>query len=96
MKSRIEKIVFETIINFNKTNHDGFEIKPEKKAHLTGAKSNLDSVALIGLLLEIEKNINKNFKKKILIADEKVFKDVRILKNIDSLINHISSKINGK
>ena len=96
MKSQIEKAVFETIRKFNKSNKDGFTLKPDKKTTLTGSDASIDSVALIGFLLDLEKNLYKNFKKKITIADEKVFQDIKILKNVGSLINHISSKINVK
>ena len=96
MRSQIEKAVFETIQKFNKSNKDGFNLKPDHKTTLTGPNANIDSVALIGFLLDLEKNLYKNFKKKITIADEKVFQDIKILKNIGSLINHISSKINVK
>tara|TARA_B100001027_G_scaffold205424_1_gene168274 strand:- start:204 stop:494 length:291 start_codon:yes stop_codon:yes gene_type:complete len=96
MKSQIEKTVFETIRKFNQSNKDGFTLKPDKKTTLTGSDASIDSVALIGFLLDLEKNLYKNFKKKITIADEKVFQDIKILKNVGSLINHISSKINVK
>ena len=96
MKSQIEKAVFETIRKFNQLNKDGFTLKPDQKTALTGPKASIDSVALIGFLLDLEKNLYKNFKKKITIADEKVFQDIKILKNVGSLINHISSKINIK
>ena len=95
MRSQIEKAVFETIRKFNQSNKDGFTLKPDKKTTLTGPKASIDSVALIGFLLDLEKNLYKNLKK-ITIADEKVFQDIKILKNVGSLINHISSKINVK
>jgi len=94
MKKIIEKIVFDTIQKFNKSNKEGFVLIPNLKTYLTGSKSNIDSVALINFLLELEKNVNKTIKKKITIADEKVFKDIKILKNVKTLIDHIYLKIN--
>jgi hypothetical protein len=94
MKKIIEKIVFDTIKNFNKSNKEGFILIPNLKTYLTGSKSNIDSVALINFLLELEKNVKKTIKKKITIADEKVFKDIKILKNVKTLIDHIYLKIN--
>ena len=64
MKSQIEEAVFETIQKFNKSNKDGFTLKPDKKTTLTGPQASIDSVALIGFLLDLEKNLYKNFKKK--------------------------------
>ena len=93
MKERLKKIVFDTIVEFNGDNGADFKLSPQLKSDLIGPKSEIDSVALITLLVNIEKNVNKILKKKIVIADEKVFNDVKKIKTVGTLINHINSKI---
>ena len=96
MKKKIQNIIIQSIEAFNKSNEEGFSINQGLKTHLTGPKSNLDSVALISFLLEVEKHLKKKLKKKIIIVDEKVFQNIQVLKNIESLTTHIQKKINGK
>ena len=93
MKERLKKIVLDTIVEFNGDNGGDFKLSPQLKSDLIGPKSEIDSVALITLLVNIEKNVNKILKKKIVIADEKAFNDVKKIKTVGTLINHINSKI---
>ena len=63
------------------------------KTRLTGSNTSLDSIALINLLLQLEKNVLKTFKKKITIVDQDVLQDKKILNSIKNLIVHIEKKI---
>ena len=94
MKSNtLRKVVFSTIESFNKSNTEGIFVNIDLKTKLTGSNTSLDSIALINLLLKLEKNIFKTFKKKITIVDQNVFQDKKILNSIKNLIAHIEKKI---
>ena len=94
MKSNtLRKVVFSTIESFNKSNTEGIFVNIDLKTKLTGSNTSLDSIALINLLLKLEKNIFKTFKKKITIVDQNVFQDKKILNSIKNLIIHIEKKI---
>lgn len=93
MREQLKKIVFETINQFNKSNENQFKIKVDLKTNLIGPNSEIDSVALISLLVSIEDNIKKKLKKNLVIADEKVFGNIKKLKTIGALLKHICSKL---
>lgn len=94
MKSNtVRKVVISTIESFNKTNTEGVFVDINLKTRLTGSNTSLDSIALINLLLQLEKNVLKTFKKKITIVDQDVLQDKKILNSIKNLIVHIEKKI---
>lgn len=94
MKSNtVRKVVISTIESFNKTNTEGVFVDINLKTRLTGSNTSLDSIALINLLLQLEKNVLKIFKKKITIVDQDVLQDKKILNSIKNLIVHIEKKI---
>ena len=94
MKSNtVRKLVISTIESFNKTNTEGVFVDINLKTRLTGSNTSLDSIALINLLLQLEKNVLKTFKKKITIVDQDVLQDKKILNSIKNLIVHIEKKI---
>ena len=94
MKSNtVRKVVISTIESFNKTNTEGVFVDINLKTRLTGSNTSLDSIALINLLLQLEKNVLKTSKKKITIVDQDVLQDKKILNSIKNLIVHIEKKI---
>lgn len=94
INKKIKDLVMETLNDFNETNKEGITVKLDPKSKLTGSNSVLDSIALINLLLELEKKILKKFKKKITIVDQNVFQDKKTLSSVKNLILHIEKKIN--
>lgn len=68
--------------------------KKGKNFALTGKKTEFDSVALITLISSIEKTIYSNYKKNIVIADNKILNDLKIIKDTESLSTHIFKKLN--
>ena len=94
INKKIKDLVMETLNDFNETNKEGITVKLDPKSKLTGSNSVLDSIALINLLLELEKKILKKFKKKITIVDQNDFQDKKTLSSVKNLILHIEKKIN--
>ena len=94
MKEKIEKIIYTQIDKINKDRPKENKIDKKISTHLTGSKTEFDSVELIGLLVSIEDKINKLFKKKIKIADEKIIEKPEKISSIGKLIDMIYNKIN--
>tara|TARA_B100001121_G_scaffold264992_1_gene246744 strand:- start:239 stop:529 length:291 start_codon:yes stop_codon:yes gene_type:complete len=96
MRNKITDIIFDEIDKFNKERSKSEKIKKATSTHLTGPKTELDSVELIGLLVSLEEKVNKLFKKKIKIADEKIIEKPENISTIDKLIDLICDKIKKK
>jgi len=71
-------------------------IKTSKNIHLTGNKTEFDSVALITLISSLEKTITEKLKKNITIADNEILNNLKVIKDTDSLSKHIYKKLNAK
>lgn len=68
---RIEKIIFGCLQEINEY-LDIEELKhPNKETRLYGSKSGLDSLALVGLIAEIEDQISEEFGVTVLLADQR-------------------------
>ncbi|RXJ66832.1 hypothetical protein CRV08_12260 [Halarcobacter ebronensis] len=91
MQSKIEKIVLDTLIELN----EELELKelenPTLKTRLYGGKSNLDSLALVSFIADLEERLDEEFDKQIVLADEKAMSQkTSPFRDVQSLVNYIS------
>ena len=90
----IVKVIHQAIDEHNKLNPEELKIGKSLGTVLMGSQGELDSLGLITLLVQIESNINEEFKTDISIIDENLFADDQeAYKDIKSLSEYIFSKI---
>ena len=75
---------------------ENLPIKKANNIYLTGHRTEFDSVALIKLISSLEKTIKDKLKKNIVIADNEIFNDLKVIKDTNSLSKHIYKKLNAK
>lgn len=67
----IEKLIFNSIDEFNNQQGKGDSLEKSKDTSLFGNTGQLDSLGLVSLIIIIEQNIEDEFDINITIADEK-------------------------
>jgi len=92
MKDRIEKIVIDTLLELN----EELELKsltaPTLKTKLYGASSELDSLALVSFIADLEERVSEEFNKDIVLADEKAMSQkTSPFRNVETLSVYIQS-----
>lgn len=92
MKDRIEKIVIDTLLELN----EELELKslavPTLKTKLYGASSELDSLALVSFIADLEEKVSEEFNKDIVLADEKAMSQkTSPFRNVETLSLYIKS-----
>lgn len=93
-KKKVNQIVLDE--TFKIIDKEKIPTKKDKNISLTGNKTQFDSVALISLISSLEKNIQSNLKKNIIIADSELLNNMQLIKDTNNLSNHIFKKINAK
>ena len=93
-KNEVREMILNEAIEILKS--DKIISKNKKKIVLTGQNTDFDSVALIKLISSLEDKIQKKFKKNLIIADDKILNNIKLIKDTDSLFKHIYSKLNEK
>tara|TARA_B100001121_G_C18345465_1_gene459967 strand:+ start:248 stop:562 length:315 start_codon:yes stop_codon:yes gene_type:complete len=90
-------IINKSIDEVNKLNKK-YKLSKKTSSPLIGPKSNLDSLGLVNLILNIEKNIEEKFSLSLVIADEKAMSQEKSpFRNINSLKEYICLMVkNGK
>jgi len=78
------------------TKKEKIPIKKSNNIYLTGDKTEFDSVALITLISSLEKIIKNKTKKNIVIADNEILNNLKIIKDTNSLSKHIYKKLDAK
>ena len=96
MDEKLKKIIFDQLDNLNKNRPKKFKNRKKINTHLTGSKTDLDSVELIGFLVSLEEKINVSFKKKIKIIDEKISGNLESIATIDKLFKILKRKLKKK
>jgi len=71
MKDRVEKILIETLREFNDELDDERLKDPKEKTKLYGANGTLDSLALVSFVTDVEEKIADEFDSDVILADEK-------------------------
>ena len=91
MDEKIEKIIIDTLIEFNEELENNLLNNPTKKTKLYGVT--LDSLALVSFITDLEENISDEFDVEIVLADEKAmsattspFRDVNSLSSYIKLL----------
>lgn len=70
MVEKIEKIIYETLVELNEElENDNFE-NPTLKTKLYGTNG-MDSLALVSFITDLEERVSDEFEKDIVLADEK-------------------------
>ena len=82
-------IINKSIDEVNKLNKR-YKLSKKTSAPLIGSSSNLDSLGLVNLILNIEKNIEEKFSLSLVLADEKAMSQEKSpFKDINSLNKYI-------
>ena len=86
MQDKIQNIIFKALINLADELENETLKSPTKDTKIYGIDAQLDSLALVSLITDIEEMIDQEFGKPITLADEKAmsarhspFKDVATL-----------------
>lgn len=92
MKERIITIIIEYLKDLNE-DLKILELKnATEKTHLYGAKGNLDSLALVTLITNLEETISEKFGKTIVLADERAVSQTKSpFRTVESLADYIES-----
>lgn len=94
---KIRKIIFSAMENLNQELEDKLEI--HDNAVLYGAKSPIDSLALVSLIIDIEQGLEEEFGVTIALADERAMSlkksPFRTVKSLDEYIQIRLEEENG-
>jgi len=71
METKTLNVIYSSIDQYNNQVNDNLKLKNSSNSILMGSKSNLDSLALVNLIVIIEQNIEDEFDVSIAIADER-------------------------
>ena len=93
-KEKVIEIIFKCV---DETNiEDGTNISKDLNTILMGSDSEIDSLGLVSLIVEIEEAINIEFDVNITLADEKAMSQrISPFKTLDTLSNYIISLLNN-
>ena len=89
-KEKVNEIIFKCV---DETNiEDGTNISKDLNTILMGSESEIDSLGLVSLIVEIEEAINEEFDVSLTLADEKAMSQrISPFKTLDTLSNYIIS-----
>ena len=90
MDKDINKIIIDTINEFNRDLNEESKISTNPKKKLYGEQSNLDSLELVSFIVGLEQNIEETFNTTISLADEKAMSQKNNpYQSIQNLTNYI-------
>ena len=90
MNEDINKIIIDTINEFNRDLDEESKISTNPKKSLYGEQSNLDSLGLVSFIVGLEQNIEETFNTTISLADEKAMSQKNNpYESIQNLTNYI-------
>ncbi len=90
MDKDINKIIIDTINEFNRDLNEESKISTNPKKNLYGEQSNLDSLELVSFIVGLEQNIEETFNTTISLADEKAMSQKNNpYESIQNLTNYI-------
>jgi len=92
MSEKIEKIIIDTLVEFNEElEHENLK-NPNSKTKLYGTNAALDSLALVSFITDVEERISDEFDRDIVLADEKAMSATTSpFRNVESLTFYIAS-----
>ncbi|WP_257403787.1 hypothetical protein [Campylobacter lari] len=94
MQEKIQNIIFYSLKNLaDELENDDFK-NPNLKTKIYGINGNLDSLALVSLVSDLEELLSEEFNKEIILANEKMM-SVRNspFKDVESLTDYIIKKL---
>jgi acyl carrier protein len=95
MKDKIITFIIESLKEINEELQNPELVKPTAKTHLYGKQGNLDSLALIRLIIDVEGKILDELGKEITIADERAMSQrLSPFRRVESLANYIIRLLN--
>ncbi len=95
MNNKIFEIVIATINEFNEESDNKIDISNGRESELFGGNSEVDSLELVNLIVEIEENISEKFNKNITITSEKAMsRKTSPFINIGTITDYIEEILN--
>jgi len=95
MNDKIFEIVIATINDFNEESDNKIDISNGRESELFGGNSEVDSLELVNLIVEIEENISDKFNKNITITSEKAMsRNTSPFINIGTITDYIEEILN--
>jgi len=95
MNNKIFEIVIATINEFNEESDNKIDISNGRESELFGGNSEVDSLELVNLIVEIEENISDKFNKNITITSEKAMsRNTSPFINIGTITDYIEEILN--
>lgn len=92
MKTKIENIIFQALQNLAEELENENLKSPNIHTNIYGVDGNLDSLALVSFITDLEEMIEQNFDKNITLADEKAMSSKNSpFKNVESLSQYINT-----
>ena len=89
LKIKILDVIYKSIDKINEMN-EKYTLSKKIDEPLIGPSSNLDSLGLVNLIVNIEQNIEDEFSVSVTLADEKALSQERSpFRTIDSLADYI-------
>jgi acyl carrier protein len=91
---KVISLIFKAINDINQQLLPEQRVDPSPETVLIGEQSNLDSMALVSLLVVIEGEVGQDFGIDFTLVDENRPLDENILKNVSTLAEYITDIIN--
>lgn len=94
MQEKIQNIVITSLKNLaDELENDNLK-NPSLETKIYGIEGNLDSLALVSLVSDVEELLSEEFNKEIILADEKMMSAKNSpFKDVESLTNYIAKKL---
>ena len=94
MQDKIKNIVITSLKNLaDELENDNLK-NPSLETKIYGIEGNLDSLALVSLVSDVEELLSEEFNKGIILADEKMMSAKNSpFKDVESLTNYIAKKL---
>ena len=90
MEEKLMQLIFNSIDELNEQFSNDIQLKKSKETIIFGKNGQLDSLALVNLLVVIEQNIEDELNVSLTIADEKAMSQEHSpFRTIETLMNYI-------
>tara|TARA_Y100001970_G_scaffold286159_1_gene407657 strand:- start:20913 stop:21203 length:291 start_codon:yes stop_codon:yes gene_type:complete len=94
MKKKIQELIFSSINELNEILEDDKKISLSEKTILLDPSGGLDSLSFFNFILSLEKKINGEFHKNIILTDlDQIDYNDNPFKNVQKMTNHIEKLI---
>lgn len=96
MKQKIEDIIIAVLQDINDDIESESLEKPTKETKLFGEDGELNSLELVSMITDLEEEIQDEFEKEVILADEKAMSQRKSpFGTVESLTEYIEMLING-